>query len=507
VNLFIENTLVTPEKAMASHLLSSLALKVAISNDSVSEELFASNWTPGSNPALLFSIKSVRGRMEVLSGCFDNLCKRCDGDLPVELRALDASATANGPLRLRLGRPDSDGGFPISHELADMVFQQFATLESVDPLRRLPTSSPIQGQLALLPDASNLPDVLHWLHNNKPKLFRKIEAEVAKLVPQLGRLFTPTVQNMATVGLIDSRDEDLVFSMDQMSFGTKSLVAIVTKVTLAKPGTWLCIEEPETYLHPKAQTGLFQLLREESIDKRIFVATHSTSIAASCPMESLFLIQRDAANCTAALPVNETNANEVIEQLGVKPAFSFEADAAVFVDDEDAVCIYEVWAKKYGFRIKIQFLDSERGCTLSYFANARVATSKFVHTMVFAVFGKAHGQPEKEAAQQRIIKHLDLPAAQVLTTENSEAEACLLNPKAILSAFPTIVLSDAELEARLAGQPDAKKALDDLLTEFRLGHYDGRHGARIAEHIEGVPAQIRSFFEEIENLSKPYWRI
>ena len=80
------------------------------------------------------------------------------------------------------------------------------------------------------------------------------------MVPQLGHLYTPTFQNAATLGLIDSEDEDLVFSMDQMSFGTRSLIAIIAKVVTAKNGSWVCVEEPETYLHPQAQIGLFRFL-------------------------------------------------------------------------------------------------------------------------------------------------------------------------------------------------------------------------------------------------------
>lgn len=508
--LFMENKSVSPEQAAASNLLSSLTLRVVISKEGVSEELLASNWLPESRPTLIFSLKSRRGKNEAFSGGLESLCQEAHSDLPVELRALNASAMADGPLRLRLGRPDCQGDFPISYELAESVYQQFATLESVDPLRRLPSSSPIQGQLMLSPDASNLPDVLHWLYNNKPKLFRKIESDVGKLVPQLGKLYTPTVQNTATLGLIDSQDEDLVFSMDQMSFGTKSLVAIITKVAIAKPGTWLCIEEPETYLHPKAQTGLFQFLRRESVNKRICVATHSTSIAASCPVESLFFIQRDAAHCTTALPVTKANANEVIEQLGVKPSFSFEADVIVFVEDEDAIPIYEFWAKKFGFRIKIQFLDMEGACTLGFFANALVAASKFVHTLVFAVFGKRGGPDGKNNAQQRILEHLDLPENQVLRLESDGVEAFLLDPKAVAKAFPALPLSEAELGAHLdpALAPlDSKKALEELLTEFRAGHYDGKAGARIAEEVGEIPEAIRAFFERIESQTKPFWKI
>jgi hypothetical protein len=392
--------------------------------------------------------------------------------------------------------------------LADAVFQQFATLEWADPMRKLPTSSPIQGTHVLTADISNLPDVLHWLYNNKPKQFRKIETEVGKLVPHLGRLYTPTVQNEATLGMMDATDEDLVYSMEQMSFGTRSLIAIVAKVVLARPGSWVCIEEPETYLHPAAQMELFHFLRDEGKTRRIFVATHSTPIAASCPISSLFIVRRDAENRTVVNPVTAADAPDVIEQLGVKPSFNFEADAIVFVEQADYVPVFEAWAKKYGFRIKIQFLDAEGAATLHYFANTRVAASNFVQTLIFAVFG--NGSELAGRTRKKIIEQLNLPEAQVITLDYPELEGYLLDAPAVVRAFPAVTVPPAELAARLDPAltlPDQRKALNELLTEFRAGEYNGRAGARIAEVMESIPPTIKQFFDQIDTSSKPYWKI
>ena len=505
--LFVQNKLVTVEQVLGSSFLSALTLKISLGADQFSEELSTTNLRAGSS-ALLFSIKGNAQNVDCTSGCLDSLSARCSGELPSEPRMLESKPVGAAPLRLRLGRPDSDGGQPVSYALAELVFQQFGNLEWVDPLRKLPTSSPIQGQLTLAHDASNLPDVLHWLYNNKPKQFRRIETEVAKLVPQLGKLYTPTVQNTATLGLIDSRDEDLMFSMDQMSFGTRSLIAIIAKVVLAKPGMWVCIEEPETYLHPKAQMGLFHFLRDEALSKRIFIATHSTSIAATCPVESLFVVQRDPSNCTAVIPVTEKNAVEVIEQLGVKPSFSFEAQVLVLVEDADDVPLYEGWAKKLEIPIVIQFLDMEDGATLHYYANARVAVSRFVQTLVYVVFGQ-----RSEAAgliQDKVILHLKLPPRRVIILDTFEPEGYLLDAKAILKSWPALPLSEAELEERLAPartRPGQKQALRELFAEFKLADYNGTHGARILEQVEAIPAPILQLLERIDIDSEPVWNI
>jgi hypothetical protein len=274
---------------------------------------------------------------------------------------------------------------------------------------------------------------------------------------------------------------------------------------LAAPGAWICLEEPEFCLHPQAQARLMQFLRAESAGKRIFGATHSPAMAAACPISSLFLLRRDADNCTVALPVTPANAAQVMDELGIAVSFSFESGAVVFVEQADYIPAYEAWAKKYGFRGDVQFLACGGGDTLQYHANARVALSRFVRTVVFAVFGNGSSQNRRTIAQ-----HLELPEDHVVTLDFPELEGCLLDARAIRKAFPAITLSEAELEARLDPALvllDQKKALRELLAEFKIGEYEGHLGGRIAEAMETVPPDVAQLFGKIEARAKPFWEI
>jgi hypothetical protein len=194
--------------------------------------------------------------------------------------------------------------------------------------------------------------------------------------------------------------------------------------------------------------------------------------------------------------------------LGVKPSFSFESDAIVFVEQADYVPVFEAWARKFNFRIKIQFLDAEGAATLHYFANTRIALSSFVQTLIFAVFG--NGSEMANRTRKKIIEQLSLPEQQVFTLDFPELEGYLLDPAALQRAFPAITLPPAELAGRLDAAltlPDQKKALGDLLAEFRIGDYDGRIGARIADAMTEIPPSIRQLFEQLDLKSKPYWKI
>ena len=83
----------------------------------------------------------------------------------------------------------------------------------------------------------------------------------------------------------------------------------------------------------------------------------------------------------------------------------------------------------------------------SYFANARIALSNFVHTLVFAVFG--NGSEMASRTRRKIIEQLDLPEQQVFTLDFPELEGYLLDHAAVVRAFPAITLPPAELAARL----------------------------------------------------------
>jgi hypothetical protein len=239
-------------------------------------------------------------------GQLEALCKNCQDEIPLEPVAPDVPPEPSHPFRLRLGRPECGRGFCDFQRTGRRGAAAVHGAGMV--VAAGPHPSADNRQPALAAEAANLPEVLHWIYNNKPGQFRRIEAQVQRLIPRLGKLHTPTVQKATTLALIDPRDDDLVYSISQMSSGTRAMMALVAKVMLAAPGSWICLEEPEYCLHPQAQARLMQFLRAESAGKRIFGATHSPAIAAACPIASLFLVRRDADNCTVALPVTPANA-------------------------------------------------------------------------------------------------------------------------------------------------------------------------------------------------------
>jgi hypothetical protein len=383
----------------------------------------------------------------------------------------------------------------------------------VSPVRKTTPNLPVTGEHVPAPDASNLVDVLHALSNNNPDLFREIEAETQKLVPNVQSFRTPVMSEyrgsrgpaQTTLGVREKdTPRDVLYSLDQISSGTRTAIAIITTVLAAPPGAWICIEEPEAHLHPDAQAALADFFRRQSQSKQIFITTHSPVIASYAPLESVWLVRRDEQNDTVVDRVTEGNVGEVIKELGVRPSYNFDTDAIVFVEGVEDLPVYEVWAERSGLRDKVQFIDTEGWNNMHYYANVRVAQSRRVRIEVFVIFdGDTERKERNQVIKKRLVEKLDLPEEHVLTLDQSEAEGYLLDPTAILKAFPReIRLSKEELEERLAPyrtRRNQKKALDDLFQEFGVGRYDGTLGARIARAMNETPPTIHEFFKKVGN--------
>jgi hypothetical protein len=272
-------------------------------------------------------------------------------------------------------------------------------------------------------------------------------------------------------------------------------------VVCAQPGSWVCIEEPEIHLHPDAQAKLFDFIMRQSTAKRILVATHSPVIASCASIDSVLLVSRDSddASVSTVSSVDVINIPRILDELGIKPSYNFEADALIFIEDKNGASIFEGWAKQVGLDGRVQFVGAEGWNNMNYFANAKIIRSRRVRTQVFVIFdGDTERGPRSRKIKERLVTELELPEDHILTLAQSEVEGYLLSPKPILAAFPGLarIMSEEELEKFLVpyrGRRNQRGALEELFKVSGIGHYDSAAGTKIAQQLKDVPADIKSF--------------
>src|SRR5690606_32260202 len=110
------------------------------------------------------------------------------------------------------------------------------------------------------------------------------------------------------------------------------------------------IEEPETFLHPTAQSDLLNALKELSNDNQVIITTHSPVFAGATNVDGVVL-------CTKDQQSDYSNANSVrddefllkiVDELGIKPSYNLRDhhEKIVFVESNNDAKFYHLLCEK-----------------------------------------------------------------------------------------------------------------------------------------------------------------
>ena len=87
------------------------------------------------------------------------------------------------------------------------------------------------------------------------------------------------------------RENRLTRELYWCGFGFQIGCQLLTHISRARPGDVLIVDEPETYLHPRVQRQLLQILRETGA--QVVLATHSATLIASAQAGDVVGIERN----------------------------------------------------------------------------------------------------------------------------------------------------------------------------------------------------------------------
>jgi predicted ATPase len=378
----------------------------------------------------------------------------------------------------------------------------------LSPIRRSQPTALIQTEGDLAPEAENLVALLKTLEGNNKAVFNKIQVTARKLVPLLGEFSMPLhggAPANTTLGCQDPSWPNALYYFRDLSYGTQSLLAIITKLCLMSPGEMVCIEEPEAHLHPGLVSELYGFLSHCAREGNLFVflTTHSPVIASLSRIGTIYLTTNKGGE-TVIESVTEENVAEIISELGLKPSHGLEADAVVIVEGKEDIPVYEAWAKKLGVYDKMRFIPAGGWTSVNYYANADWLRGLKNPPRIYVIFDGDTDAEKFRTVKQKVIERLGKIAG-VFTLSESETEGYLLDPDAILSAFPEIGLSRDQLDCELSPlrrKRDPKGGLDELFLSHMRKHYNGKLGALIAQACGRVPTEIADILTKIRDAAQ-----
>lgn len=163
-------------------------------------------------------------------------------------------------------------------------------------------------------NGANVAQVLITLHNERPKLFARIEEILKQGIPEIEELLTPLTTDGQTYVALREKEFEKPFDYYQVSDGTLKLLAYITAITLPESGL-ICFEEPENFIHPELLELLVELMKKS--EKQIILTTHSPNYINFVEPEDIRIVERDKGETRISKVKNPRRLREALKEMGL----------------------------------------------------------------------------------------------------------------------------------------------------------------------------------------------
>lgn len=142
----------------------------------------------------------------------------------------------------------------------------------------------LQPRMQLGPCGQNLAGVLDRLRDETPEVFRALNNEIQRCLPEFDQILFETPDSGSRAFLLRTRHGGHKIPAEDLSQGTLFLIAILTIAYSQEPPPIVCFEDPDRGIHPRLlpeiRDALYRLSHPEAVGEQrqpvqVIVTTHS----------------------------------------------------------------------------------------------------------------------------------------------------------------------------------------------------------------------------------------
>ncbi|MEN2468589.1 ATP-dependent nuclease [Burkholderia sp. GS2Y] len=190
-------------------------------------------------------------------------------------------------------------------------------------------------------DAGNLAECLNSMQSQQPHLFEEYIQCINKIFPSVYR-----VQAVAVSGQMfeirmwlvpaDARRFDLSIPLSQAGTGVSQVLAILYVAMTSLEPISIGIDEPNSFLHPKAVRALLQILNAMEIKHQYVITTHSPEVIRAANPSGIVVVVNDhgASKVQKLNPENIEHIKEGLASIGARLSDVYGADEILWVEGE-----------------------------------------------------------------------------------------------------------------------------------------------------------------------------
>ncbi len=171
------------------------------------------------------------------------------------------------------------------------------------------TKSPIRKPVLAIPEkeiingGDNLAQVLNTIKINDKKTYRKILEALQRVNPHFKDFdFRPFGTNFEM--LLEEDGLNRSIHLSKVSDGTLRYLCLITALMTNKKSV-LCIDEPETGLHPDMLFNIAQAVKEAAETSTVIISTHSAQFLNYFDLETVRVFEKDGENATQVYAYTE----------------------------------------------------------------------------------------------------------------------------------------------------------------------------------------------------------
>jgi predicted ATP-dependent endonuclease of OLD family len=175
----------------------------------------------------------------------------------------------------------------------------------------------------------------------------------------------------------------------------------------------------------------------------------------------------------------------------------------VFVEGITDLLVFNEFKNKIQSQAKIHFMELEGFSNFGYYAESKVVRE--LKIPVYLIFDGDTREEKKQKMISSMQKQILIISKRVYTLQKSSIESYLLNPKAIVEAYPAKKLNIKDIQEflnELQSKKNKKTVMELLFTKFKIGSYSKESAKRIASKFgdNEIDVELRFLLTKIAQL-------
>lgn len=240
----------------------------------------------------------------------------------------------------------------------------------------------------LLSDCSNLALCLANLNISRPSIFEEFNKLLSRVFSNIKAIQAPPINTQFNLKIHTHNTKfdrpDLTYDISQVGTGVGHVMSMIYVALTSKTPRIILLEEPNSFLHPRALKELLAILRDVGGQHQYIISTHSSDVLRAIEPSTVTLLENDGQQSQARQTYKD-NMHELrsgLIDLGIRLTDLHGCDRVLWVEGQTEEAVFPYLLSHF-------FPDQAQGISvLKVYATGDFEAKKFDASKVAEIYQK-----------------------------------------------------------------------------------------------------------------------